>query len=968
MIKLNLSILHFSLLILIGCIGASNEEDTSAGFTSAEVKDHRTKLVYKEEVVVFKKPTLELIYPILNKSSIRDIELLFTSLTPGNHIYIYGDQTCYREFITGFSATSSVAYLPQDFTDNSQNLHLSKNMKYNFYLLLRDDDGNFSECYNMNLSYTLDTTAPSLPDIKLVSPDSANDNQNNLRFSATGLEVGGEFEVFFDPLCEEKVFGKKGISATEEFNIALGEDKLYKFYFILTDVLGNRSNCLDSQIKYLLDSTPPDHSEVVFLSPDSLISSNSSVQFLFENLEEKSNLKIYLDESCNNLISSNDLGPLMSFEFNYEIISGDGNYHLSYILTDHIGNSTDCVNTEFIYKFDTTPPGVPNYGERQPVKPEDGPGDIIVKFSNIEETDELYLFSDISCSVEFTNFEIVESINNYQIANLKIEQLGRNEFYGKLRDAAGNIGACSPLIYEYEVTMGLFGKITYDFVPHNKFPLGNTGYKLDFENTEVRPVRNIYLEFIDMDPSSTNYNQVVGSTTTDDYGNYFFPVNSPVTLSARVFAKMQIPHTEVIDNSNYLYPIYSGFSSPKQIVGFQSINFHASSGWNFDNNNYTGERSAAPFAILDSIYTAYKKITDVRENLTFPKLEIYWHVNNEDGAYYMPWANAMNLNGKYGASTDEYDRHVIIHEWGHYFEHNFSRSDSMGGSHRTSEIKDMSLAFGEGFATALSAIVFEPDSTMIDTITPTYGWGMDVEADRFEYNSSPGWFSELSVQQILYDIADSETTLDKNGDVIVESHDQIELGISAIIDVMLDFQKNIESKTSIFSFIAGVKELFPDYTDEFDILTKERKIPESIYDIWGTGTEAYQTLTIGGGKMHLILNGNKSFNDLVANKNIRFKATSTKTRILMTTDGGEHFAYNIRDKGNVISQNGIGFWASPALCGTQGAPYNYAPYLKPPYDFTIDTEVGKTYVLNLFVDKACTTKSSFNVHIEGFSL
>ena len=945
---------------MIGCIGASNDEDTSAGFTSAEVKDHRTKLVYKEEIAVFKKPTLELIYPTSNKSSIRDIKLLFTSLTPGNHIYIYGDQTCYREFITGFTATSSFA--------NRQKLKLSKDKKYNFYLLLRDDNGNFSECYNMNLSYTLDTTAPSLPDIKLVSPDSANDNQKNLVFLATGLEIGGEMEVFFDSFCEEKVFGKKGISATEEFNIALGEDKLYKFYFILTDVQENRSTCLDSQIKYLLDTTPPAKSSVTFLYPGSLFSSTSIIKFLFENLEEKSNLKIYLDESCNNLISSNDLGPLTKFEFNYDILSGDGKYHLSYILTDHIGNSTDCINTDIVYEFDTTPPGVPTYGERQPVKIEDGPGDIFVKFSNIEETDELYLFSDISCSVEFTNFEIVESINNYQIANLKIEKLGRNEFYGKLKDAAGNIGECSPLIYEYEVTMGLYGRVTYDFVPHNKFPASNFGFKLDFQNTEVRPVRNIYLEFIDMDQTSPNYNQVIGSTITDDYGNYFFPVNSPKILKARVFSQMINPPTEVLDSSNPQYPVYSGVSSSKVIEGFQAIDFHAASGWDITKNNYTNPRSAAPFAILDSIYTAYKKITDVRENMTFPKLEIYWHENNEDGAYYMPWANAINLNGKYGVNTDEYDRHVIIHEWGHYFENNFSRSDSMGGSHSPSNKKDMSLAFGEGFATALSAIIFEPESTFVDTYSPTFGWAMDIEADRFGYNTNPGWFSEVSVQQIIYDIADDLTTIDSNGEIISEDHDDLILGLGPILEVMLDFQKNIESKTSLFSFIAGIKSLLPNLSDDIDNLTRERNIVEPIEDIWGTGTEAYQTLTVDKGKIHLIINGNNSYNDLVANKNIRFKATSTKTRIVMTTDGGEHFAYNIRNKGNVISQNGIGFWATPALCGSQGAPYNYAPYLKPPYDFTIDTEVGRTYILNLFVDKACTSKSSFNVHIEGFSL
>ena len=37
------------------------------------------------------------------------------------------------------------------------------------------------------------------------------------------------------------------------------------------------------------------------------------------------------------------------------------------------------------------------------------------------------------------------------------------------------------------------------------------------------------------------------------------------------------------------------------------------------------------------------------------------------------------LTAEVGTDTDEFDQHVIAHEFGHYIEHNFSRADNIGG-------------------------------------------------------------------------------------------------------------------------------------------------------------------------------------------------------------------------------------------------------------------------------------------------
>ena len=55
--------------------------------------------------------------------------------------------------------------------------------------------------------------------------------------------------------------------------------------------------------------------------------------------------------------------------------------------------------------------------------------------------------------------------------------------------------------------------------------------------------------------------------------------------------------------------------------------------------------------------------------------------------------------------TDEFDQHVIAHEFGHYIEFNFSRADNIGGAHGLGDKLDPRVAFGEGFGYAFAAIV-----------------------------------------------------------------------------------------------------------------------------------------------------------------------------------------------------------------------------------------------------------------------
>ncbi len=60
--------------------------------------------------------------------------------------------------------------------------------------------------------------------------------------------------------------------------------------------------------------------------------------------------------------------------------------------------------------------------------------------------------------------------------------------------------------------------------------------------------------------------------------------------------------------------------------------------------------------------------------------------------------------GDENGDTDEFDDHIIIHEWAHYFEDQFSRADNIGGSHSLGDALDIRVAFGEGWGNAFSGI------------------------------------------------------------------------------------------------------------------------------------------------------------------------------------------------------------------------------------------------------------------------
>jgi len=385
-------------------------------------------------------------------------------------------------------------------------------------------------------------------------------------------------------------------------------------------------------------------------------------------------------------------------------------------------------------------------------------------------------------------------------------------------------------------TTTITGKITYDKIHANSNAIG-----LDYNNITQEPAKQIVVKAID------SSNNIIASTTTNDNGEYSLdnlPQDTQVKI--RVYAQMKKIGTsgwdiKVIDNTNEnaQYVMEGNFATTGTANTQRNIN--ASSGWN--GNSYSNPRTAAPFAILGSIYVAIQKVITADSSVSFPSLSINWSKNNisssgnkADGQIGTSHYTNSNLYilGDENSDTDEYDNHVIIHEWGHYFEDNFSRSDSIGGSHGDGDILDIRVAFGEGWGNAWSAIATD-DPIYFDTIGShqSNGFFMNIEN---ETRNTPGWFSEASIQRILYDIYDSHN----DGD------DTLSLGFEPIYNVMIGAEKTTPAFTSIFTFITALQNANPSISSKIDTILSSEDITH-IDDIYGSSqkNDLYTNIQVG---------------------------------------------------------------------------------------------------------------------------
>jgi hypothetical protein len=150
---------------------------------------------------------------------------------------------------------------------------------------------------------------------------------------------------------------------------------------------------------------------------------------------------------------------------------------------------------------------------------------------------------------------------------------------------------------------------------------------------------------------------------------------------------------------------------------------------------------------------------------------------------------------------------------------------------------------------------------------------MNVESATKE---TPGWFSEASIQRILYDLYDSNN----------DGADRLSLGFKPMYEILVNGQRNTPSFTSIFSFINELKKANATVTTKIDAITASEDIA-TIEDSYGSNRVSsleegslplYQELSIDKTIGNICsFNHYGVYNKLANHKYVRFTINNNNT-------------------------------------------------------------------------------------------
>jgi hypothetical protein len=384
------------------------------------------------------------------------------------------------------------------------------------------------------------------------------------------------------------------------------------------------------------------------------------------------------------------------------------------------------------------------------------------------------------------------------------------------------------------------GNASYDLI-FPKINQDENSVYLDYDNKQKRPIRRAIVHALLNDI-------IIDETSTDEDGFFSLRVNEDDNIDIRILAKSIVTdfsrnhgcyqatwEISVVDNTSndalYVLQTPENFSVSDYINddfdNEKLFNIHAPVSY-LKNNGYI-KRIGAPFAVLDTIINTFDLVCPKNKKIKFPPLIVKWSEKNNTSFGNFSSGNIgtsfytediegtanLYLLGQENDDTDEFDRHVIVHELGHYIEDRLFRSDTIGGTHHLEDSLQASLAFSEGFSNAFSAMALN-DPLYVDNIGDITSPGFFMQIDESPKGvDDKGIYSERSNQYFLWNLYENRDS------------DSFSGNFDRIFTVLNDFQKKTEAFTTLLSFSAY-------YHKEYGPLA------ESLKELWSDDTHLSQ--------------------------------------------------------------------------------------------------------------------------------
>jgi hypothetical protein len=192
-------------------------------------------------------------------------------------------------------------------------------------------------------------------------------------------------------------------------------------------------------------------------------------------------------------------------------------------------------------------------------------------------------------------------------------------------------------------------------------------------------------------------------------------------------------------------------------------------------------RLAGAFNIAVVVGRANALLRSVDPLVELLDVEIRWDTAYAGGTFFRERDGAAFINGDRSRDSDEFDDHVILHEYAHFLMAAHSRESSPGGDHSGQERLDPRLAWSEGWANFFAAAVLD-DPRYLDTGArdgrQIVRVAMDLERNVHP-REQPGIWSEHSVGSLLWDWYDDG----------LEEDDALALGFAPLWETLVALRK-----------------------------------------------------------------------------------------------------------------------------------------------------------------------------------
>jgi len=426
-------------------------------------------------------------------------------------------------------------------------------------------------------------------------------------------------------------------------------------------------------------------------------------------------------------------------------------------------------------------------------------------------------------------------------------------------------------------------------ITFQKVPITEEGLK----GIVPKPARRIAAQVV------RSSDQMVGAEVyTDNSGAYSFQVPSNSTIYIRAVARIDDGSAKVV-----VTPPGSGLVFTA-ISGNITMGTIDKTGQNFlilDSN-----RGSGPFNILDVILQAYDMVHTANPSVTLPDLNVRWSSSNSNGTYYDGYNNIYicgmrTSNCGQQIDSDEFDDHVVVHEYGHFVSFQLYRDDSLGGSHRLWDRLDVRVAYSEGFANAFCGMALN-DRLYLDSVGTNgsiIGVDFNMEANSEQSDAYDDYANEISVCNILWDLFDS------NNDTARSKTDTLSYGFGPLNNAWT----NTTLKTG-----ADLMYLYP-VVDRLIALSGNEAATSAILGMENVlypepAGSTFTDVSLGGSRNNVYIDGTHApnddgFNKYAANRFYRFKigvATNVRVSISNKSPSGLGLGIYLIRKGVYVSQ------------------------------------------------------------------